>query len=810
MDKKSQSEFFNYSKNLWIIIISYLVVILPFFITRLPFFLHYPVPMFYRDYISYFKVADKLISGFFPLFTDRTPGYPVFIAAILFLFNKVISIIWIQNIFTLITSLFFVHIVYRCYPRLVLLSAIAVSAFISSSVHVLMDVSLMTESFFSNVSLLFFAFLILGLKRNKSLYLLFCSLLSTLAVLTRPSGIFFIPVLVLLAIFLLVNKYPKKAVFSLVLPALIILNMLAFYNLFTICKFTLSPRAERSFMCATCTFWEQDDSYSDEINKKIENVQARFAEEDIEALKTSWDLEKLRSVFHKYYGRKRLLKPMGFYTKPYMEIKPVLRKISLDAVLKHPVIYLKFVLSMLRQHFLVNISTDKDLYNEEMPNNYRRIYLEYTSNPKLKPLYKKMLGDYLNLSNYSNFEKDFDNRKISVSVLPAKSQNFHRFFKKIQNTLFRNIFWAWWLFIAFLYSFFVLARSRFRHRGAFIILTLTFVSIASGIVTCLVQRSHARYSFPLEFSNYLSFALFPLVVFPDDEEKVRFYLQVLKSKLKLFVKNPASFVFYVFFYFTSFVRKERDVTIISYPKSGRTWLERLLIETGKSVKNLEADKISAYKELFKRAPDLPNIRFSHACSSWEELNISCIYNDNEVDDININKYAKGKVIFLYRDPRDVLVSSYHHMKYRNGIAGLEGKDLINHKIVGLKKIIKFMNFMLRYVKDREDCMLVSYEDMKIDARAVLSDVCNFVKMKADQTTVSEAVSACEFNVMQKKEQKGEYKNPRLSPVNKNNVHSFKVRKGKVGGYSEFFSAEEIDLLNRIMKENIDPFFKYKY
>jgi hypothetical protein len=60
--------------------------------------------------------------------------------------------------------------------------------------------------------------------------------------------------------------------------------------------------------------------------------------------------------------------------------------------------------------------------------------------------------------------------------------------------------------------------------------------------------------------------------------------------------------------------------------------------------------------------------------------------------------------------------------------------------------------------------------------------------------------------MEKAEGTGSYK---LRPADRTDRESFKVRRGKVGGYADYLGDAEIELLNRKMAATLSPFFGYE-
>jgi hypothetical protein len=48
----------------------------------------------------------------------------------------------------------------------------------------------------------------------------------------------------------------------------------------------------------------------------------------------------------------------------------------------------------------------------------------------------------------------------------------------------------------------------------------------------------------------------------------------------------------------------------------------------------------------------------------------------------------------------------------------------------------------------------------------------------------------------------------FQPADPNDPETFKVRKGKVGGYVDYLGEEEIALLGRKIRDELDPEFGY--
>ena len=103
-----------------------------------------------------------------------------------------------------------------------------------------------------------------------------------------------------------------------------------------------------------------------------------------------------------------------------------------------------------------------------------------------------------------------------------------------------------------------------------------------------------------------------------------------------------------------------DSYIISFPKSGRTWLKTVIHHYigslyGYDMANSFVAKEGKYPKIrIRKRKRVPLIYFTHDVADIP-------YQDNlsycQLEDVfNVNRYARRKNIFLMRDPRDVLVS----------------------------------------------------------------------------------------------------------------------------------------------------------
>ncbi len=247
-----------------------------------------------------------------------------------------------------------------------------------------------------------------------------------------------------------------------------------------------------------------------------------------------------------------------------------------------------------------------------------------------------------------------------------------------------------------------------------------------------------------------------------------------------------------------------DAFLISYPKCGRTWLRMLL---GKYVigENGVGDPLEIL-ELTSAHPSFSTLEVSH--DDYPQL--------KRADKIFTNKqaYAGKKVIFLVRDPRDVLVS-YYFQYTRRGAKQLANdrefngtpSEFICHEIGGLQSLVAFYNVWAKNRSVPADFLLITYEDMIKNARTVLSQTVEFLGWPMrDSELIDDIVAFGSFDNMRRLEETNALNNERLKAPDDGDRESFKVRKGKVGGYRDYLTSEDCQYIDDYLRGNLDDYF----
>jgi hypothetical protein len=234
-----------------------------------------------------------------------------------------------------------------------------------------------------------------------------------------------------------------------------------------------------------------------------------------------------------------------------------------------------------------------------------------------------------------------------------------------------------------------------------------------------------------------------------------------------------------------------DVIVVSPAKAGRTWLRVLL----NKYLSLHYGMPFAVGDLSERNPVVPSVVYTHWL--WAHFGVPLWHSWQAVSKRLRGRYVippgilvRKKVILLIRDPRDVIVSAHFHAT-RRGSAETRKRvpaslaDFIRSPHYGIGKAIWIMNLVHRRLSNHPRRLIVRYESLRADTFAELERILRFIGIaQPDHDQLRTAVEFADFENMRRMEQDKTVGARMLRPGDSSDPDSFKVRKGKVGGYAD--------------------------
>jgi hypothetical protein len=258
--------------------------------------------------------------------------------------------------------------------------------------------------------------------------------------------------------------------------------------------------------------------------------------------------------------------------------------------------------------------------------------------------------------------------------------------------------------------------------------------------------------------------------------------------------------------------QQADIVIVSFGKSGRTWLRVMLSRLYQIKHRLPQRALIGFDNLHYMNRSIPKIFFTH---------------DNYLKDYTGNADSKAdfyghKVVLLARDPRDVAVSQFFQWQYRmkpnkkilNKYPG-EGDevsmfDFVMDPDAGLPKIIDFMNLWAGERERMKGFFLLRYEDLRTRAEETLRALLEFMDTPGTDAEIREAIEFSSYENMKKMEQKKTFwlSGGRMVPKDRDNPNTYKVRRAKVGGYRDYFDDDQVARIEALVNSTLSPYYGY--
>ncbi|XP_060545065.1 amine sulfotransferase-like [Pantherophis guttatus] len=240
--------------------------------------------------------------------------------------------------------------------------------------------------------------------------------------------------------------------------------------------------------------------------------------------------------------------------------------------------------------------------------------------------------------------------------------------------------------------------------------------------------------------------------------------------------------------------RDSDIFVITYPKSGTLWTQNIVC--------------FILYEGHRNGTE--NICISHRCVSIE-------YNIHNVDITQMPsprviashlpyylvpkklRAKKGKVIYVYRNPKDVLVSFFHYcnsFRILGNSSNLEEymQSFLSGNVIG--------SLVFNHVKDwythqnEFNILFLCYEEMIQDLRGTVLKICKFIGKELSSQEVDKVVEMSTFKNMKADPRANLVKTYEECFGQKNVKH---IRKGTVGDWKNIMTVSQSERFDNIFQ-----------
>lgn len=214
-----------------------------------------------------------------------------------------------------------------------------------------------------------------------------------------------------------------------------------------------------------------------------------------------------------------------------------------------------------------------------------------------------------------------------------------------------------------------------------------------------------------------------------------------------------------------------DTFIVSYPKSGNTWTRFLVASL------LHPSSPTDFSNIDQRCPTI----YKASTSELAALRGPRVLKSHEYFD---PRYPR--VIYIVRDPRDVLVSYFHYQHRKGFIDGSVditrfAKDFLAGRLNGFGTWQENVASWIAARGERSDFLLLRYEEMLANPTAQLSRISQFLACSSTDQELARAVENCSFERMRELESSTGSRSRHMRAAREDIGF---VRKGKSGGWQQ--------------------------
>jgi estrone sulfotransferase len=219
----------------------------------------------------------------------------------------------------------------------------------------------------------------------------------------------------------------------------------------------------------------------------------------------------------------------------------------------------------------------------------------------------------------------------------------------------------------------------------------------------------------------------------------------------------------------------RDVLLVSYPRSGSTWV-RFILCNYIGIKEASFGIV----DFQKLDSIMPAIGASNLCKPWQYNSIPRFVKTH-----HRHSFLYGRpeqVVYVVRDPRDVMVSYYHFLTRHRWLGlDLSFSEFVRHKRWGLASWFQHVQSW-RY----QASVVLKYERLRKSPLDELLQMFVCLKVAVDHSVLQQAIDLASIETVQAIQQKRGISGPRRFDK------SFRfAREGHTRQWSAFFSKHDL-------------------
>ncbi|XP_051918519.1 sulfotransferase family 5A, member 1 [Hippocampus zosterae] len=244
--------------------------------------------------------------------------------------------------------------------------------------------------------------------------------------------------------------------------------------------------------------------------------------------------------------------------------------------------------------------------------------------------------------------------------------------------------------------------------------------------------------------------------------------------------------------------QETDILIVSYPKSGTTWMQQILT----LITNRGDPYVSQTVPNWARAPWLEHHYSAALVESLSQPRMLTTHLPHHML-AEALRGSKAKVIYVSRNPKDVAVSFYHFHKMANFLPDVGSfQEFLNAFLEGTVHFGSWFDHVKGWTSQvgaMANLLHVTYEELSTDLEGSILKVSAFLQHALVKDEVNNCAAHCRFCSMKDNEMINGSLVPR--EILDHSKGSF-MRRGKVGDWRNLFTKEQNEHFERVVAKKM--------
>ncbi|XP_068424594.1 amine sulfotransferase-like [Clinocottus analis] len=244
-----------------------------------------------------------------------------------------------------------------------------------------------------------------------------------------------------------------------------------------------------------------------------------------------------------------------------------------------------------------------------------------------------------------------------------------------------------------------------------------------------------------------------------------------------------------------FETRPTDIFLVTYPKSGTVWMQQILVQImGAADSDWTEDATNR-----KRVPWLEERLVDNPSRGRPDPRIFGSHLPPNMLPLGV-KDKQIKVVYVWRNPKDILVSFYH---FAQSWVLLEipssFEDFFQQFLDGNVYMGSWFDHIQDYHKERDQLNIhfVQYENMLKDLRGEVVKLCAFLGKDLTDEAIDHVVETSTFKSM-KTNPKANYKDL----VETDRYKKETMRKGKAGDWKNVFTVAQNERFDNVFEEKM--------